>query len=117
MTLTKEVIEEFKARLLEEKTKIENDLGRFAKRGEGEDNFVTTFEDIGTDRDDNAHEVENYGDNLALEKTLETRLQKISKALDKIETGEYGKCEVCGNDVTEERLKANPEASKCIKCA
>lgn len=44
-------------------------------------------------------------------------LKQINKALDRIESGEYGKCANCGNIIKEERLKAVLFATHCIKCA
>lgn len=43
-------------------------------------------------------------------------LKKISKALKRIEEGEYGECESCGNDIGYKRLTARPEADLCIEC-
>ena len=49
----------------------------------------------------------------------ETRqsLYDIQVALDKIAEGTYGECEACGNEIAEGRLKAIPEAVKCVDCA
>lgn len=43
-------------------------------------------------------------------------LAKIDEALEKIENGTYGICELCGNEIEEERLRARPVASYCIEC-
>ena len=43
-------------------------------------------------------------------------LKKISKALKRIEEGEYGECESCGNYIGYKRLTARPEADLCIEC-
>ncbi|MGI9554305.1 MAG: RNA polymerase-binding protein DksA [Thermodesulfobacteriota bacterium] len=43
-------------------------------------------------------------------------IQKIQKALNKIEDGSYGICENCGEYITEQRLKVRPEATMCISC-
>jgi DnaK suppressor protein len=43
-------------------------------------------------------------------------LQKIRKAIQKLEDNTYGTCEECGDDISEERLKVRPEATLCIKC-
>ncbi len=43
-------------------------------------------------------------------------LAKIQSAMDKIDTGEYGICESCGDDIAIERLEARPVASYCIEC-
>ena len=42
--------------------------------------------------------------------------KKLSKALEKIEAGEYSECEECGCDIRFERLIARPTAELCITC-
>ena len=47
----------------------------------------------------------------------ESRLiKKISQALERIEDGTYGMCEICGEDISLRRLEAWPVITKCIKC-
>lgn len=41
---------------------------------------------------------------------------KIREALDRIENGTFGICEVCGEEISEERLKARPVTTLCIDC-
>ncbi|MDY6862173.1 MAG: RNA polymerase-binding protein DksA [Thermodesulfobacteriota bacterium] len=41
---------------------------------------------------------------------------KIKSALDRIENGEYGICDLCGEEISEERLKARPVTTLCIEC-
>ena len=43
-------------------------------------------------------------------------LDKIQKALQKIEDGSFGVCEECGEEISIKRLEARPETSLCIKC-
>ena len=43
-------------------------------------------------------------------------IQKIDKALMKIQEGTYGKCISCEEDIGSERLKARPVADLCIDC-
>jgi len=43
-------------------------------------------------------------------------IKKIKKALDRIETGSFGVCEKCGEDITLKRLKARPVTTQCIDC-
>ena len=43
-------------------------------------------------------------------------IKKIKLALNKIEEGEYGICEMCEEDISFERLKARPVAALCIDC-
>ena len=43
-------------------------------------------------------------------------LNKVEKSLEKIERGDYGKCESCGEEIGLERLRARPVADFCIDC-
>ena len=43
-------------------------------------------------------------------------VRKIDEALERIDTGEYGYCEVCGVEIGVERLEARPTAELCIDC-
>jgi len=43
-------------------------------------------------------------------------IKKIKKALGRIETGTFGICESCGEDISIQRLKARPVTTQCIDC-
>ena len=43
-------------------------------------------------------------------------LAGIREALARIEAGEYGVCEECGEDISEARLVAQPMATLCVHC-
>ena len=43
-------------------------------------------------------------------------LESIDSALYRIEGGEYGYCDNCGNPIQEKRLEALPWAHHCVKC-
>lgn len=43
-------------------------------------------------------------------------IQKIRKAIQKTEDGTYGVCELCGEEITEDRLEVRPETTLCISC-
>lgn len=43
-------------------------------------------------------------------------LKKINMALERIKYGEYGECEMCGDDIKFKRLEARPTATLCIAC-
>jgi len=116
MALDKKTLEELKAKLLAEKIRIEGELGVIAKPLAGEGSYETTFNEIGTDEDENASEVEEYADNLALENTLQKQLKEITEALDRMAAGTYGKCENCGQEIDVDRLRAYPAARTCITC-
>lgn len=41
---------------------------------------------------------------------------KIREALQRIEEGTFGQCEMCGDDIGIERLNARPVTTLCIEC-
>jgi len=43
-------------------------------------------------------------------------LKKIEQAIEKIDSGVYGICDVCGEEITVQRLEARPVTTMCIFC-
>ncbi|UZQ85669.1 TraR/DksA C4-type zinc finger protein [Thermoclostridium stercorarium] len=43
-------------------------------------------------------------------------IKEIDDALNRIEAGNYGICETCGNSIEPERLEIIPYARNCVKC-
>jgi DnaK suppressor protein len=54
---------------------------------------------------------------LHLMQSEEGTLGKIENALERIEEGTYGECEMCGVRIPKARLNALPYATTCVKCA
>lgn len=50
------------------------------------------------------------------EKQLE-KLNEVNLALNKIESGQFGICEMCDDKIGMDRLKVNPYAKFCIACS
>lgn len=44
-------------------------------------------------------------------------LDELDRALDRLEHGEYGRCESCGTTIPPERLEVRPAATTCVTCA
>ena len=116
MKLDSKTLAELKEKLLQEKARIKEELGRIAKPVKNTPDYTTSFSEIGKDEDENASEVEEYTDNLALETSLDKQLKEILEALARIEAGTYGKCENCQADIPLERLRAYPAAKTCMNC-
>ena len=53
---------------------------------------------------------------LSIEQNVRDLIQKIDRALKRIEDGTYGICEVCGHAIEPARLEALPEATVCREC-
>jgi len=60
-----------------------------------------------------AEGIEQYENNSAILKQLETRYNEIKDALAKIDMGTYGICEISGLPIEEDRLEVNPAARTC----
>jgi len=57
------------------------------------------------------------GEGIALlAQTQSGELQRIEQALERMDLGEYGKCQSCGDPISKERLKALPSATLCVDC-
>ena len=57
------------------------------------------------------------GENKVLAAQLRSELDEVERALAKIDAGEYGTCEVCGQPIAEARLEAMPATRFCIEHA
>jgi RNA polymerase-binding transcription factor DksA len=60
-----------------------------------------------------ADKIEEFEENSAVLKQLESRYNEVIKSLEKIENGTFGKCEICGKEIEPERLMANSAATTC----
>ena len=54
--------------------------------------------------------------NMRLRDRERVLLRKIEKAIKKIEQGEFGICESCGEEIGAKRLEARPVTDLCINC-
>ena len=57
------------------------------------------------------------GENKVLASQLQSELDEVERALAKLDDGSYGKCETCGEAISEARLEAMPAARFCINHA
>lgn len=111
-------IQEFKDRLEKERAILEDELKQLGAQDPKTGDWVPNKpkgETFGADRNDNADIVEEMQENNASLNELEGRLNVVISALERIENGTYGKCEVSGEDIEVERLRANPAATTCME--
>ncbi|HZT17397.1 MAG TPA: TraR/DksA C4-type zinc finger protein [Gaiellaceae bacterium] len=81
---------------------LEDELGELG--GRGTDNHLGDLASATFDR-----ELDE-----GIEEGVQDTLRRIDAALGRIDSGEYGTCEICGKPIGEERLRAIPWASRCI---
>ena len=53
----------------------------------------------------------------ALIQQAERRIAEIEAARARVDAGTYGRCEVCGEPIADDRLEARPVARTCVGCA
>lgn len=64
--------------------------------------------------DQSAQQTEIFVDFRTRERQIKV-IREIDLALDRIEAGEYGFCEITGEDIGLKRLEARPTATRCIE--
>ncbi len=70
----------------------------------------------GNDEEEQADEVEEIGNSLAVRNVLEKELDNVILALEKIEKGTYGTCENCAKPIKLKKIKIKPSSRYCVKC-
>jgi DnaK suppressor protein len=69
------------------------------------------------DSEDRATDLESQEALEGIENSEIKEIQQIGEALKRIAKGTYGVCAQCGADIDPKRLKAMPNATRCISCA
>jgi len=107
--------EPLRAKLLEERQRVEGLV-------EAQEHLRQTLTETG--------DLERYGNHpgdegtdtfekeksMAMQSNLEVILGEIDEALRKFDSGTYGQCEECGQDIPYERLEARPQSTMCVQC-
>ena len=102
-------MEEIRKILLEEKEKIGVEIKSKQL------NLSDIERDVGDEVDNSMVEQEREL-NLLLQDREKQHLEAIEEALQRIETGEYGFCDECGDQIDQKRLMVIPLAQLCITC-
>lgn len=50
-------------------------------------------------------------------RTLYETVKEIDQALERIDSGSYGRCELCAESIPADRLRALPWAALCVPCS
>jgi len=56
------------------------------------------------------------GADVALLESLDQTVRQIDAALERLNTGAYGRCDACGEGIPIARLRAVPFATRCVPC-
>lgn len=116
-TFSKDFLNKIKATLVEEKARLEKELGKFAKKNSRlNGDYDSNFPEYGDKDDENAAEVAEYAAELPLEESFEKTLRDTESALKSLDAGTYGVCKYCKKPIEEKRLLARPTSSACVSC-
>jgi DnaK suppressor protein len=103
-------LERFKKMLISRKAEILNNMKKLLR-----EEAQHSPDDLADETDLAASEV-NQNLTLRLRDRERMHIQKIETALAKIESGSYGVCAECEEQIEVKRLEARPEATLCFSC-
>ena len=104
-------IDEIRGNLLEMLEELDDRLAKIT------DDVKHVDEPLAKDFAEQATQSENDEVLDYLGNATRTEIEKVKQAISRLDSGNYGICEVCGEPIGKERLKAIPYACMCIKCA
>lgn len=107
--MDKETIEKFRLQLTEKRDEILNDAGKTLSEMTDQTTNIPDPNDRASVESGRSFELRIRGRERKL-------LSKIEEALERVDEGEYGVCEDCGEDIGVKRLEARPVTTLCIDC-
>ena len=116
--LTKKELGDLRVRLEEERTQLDTQLTSIV-----EDSFAIAQSELASDvgLDDESTDAgtatSEREKDLSIENNVRDLLQKIDRALKRMDDGSYGVCDICGKNIEKARVKALPYVDLCIKDA
>lgn len=108
LSLRKEKIQEIKKKLIRQKEALLSEAGVALNSLPDE----TIFPEMG----DQASAEIDRNFMLRLKGRERQLLKKIDESIEKIDSGTYGICEICGEEINIKRLEARPVTTMCIEC-
>ena len=110
--MTKDQISQFKQNLLTQRDELQELEQEFSKSGS---TVVLDQSSVGRLSRMDAMQAQQMALETARRRQLQA--QKIEGALRRIETGDFGYCYICEEEIDTRRLQADPSNTRCLKCA
>jgi RNA polymerase-binding protein DksA len=107
---------EFRAMLLAERDRLLRELAAMDRQLRQVEELGLVEQSSEDDYGDVAAEAVEREKGFALETSVQGMLRMVEDALRKLDAGQYGMCERCGQPIDVERLRALPFARLCIRC-
>ncbi len=111
-------LEKFRGMLLKQRNDLQDEIKDISE-GEIQSSLLESSGGLSGYPDDPGNVA---GDNFEKAKEIEildmltNKLEEVQEALEKIDAGTYGTCEVCSKTIPQSRLKAKPSAKLCVNC-
>ncbi len=116
--LAKSTVERFRKRLETERKRLQRLIEEYEQELE-----EARLAESSSDRSPDPGNAEagsmkfEYEKELSIEQNTLDLLDKVDRALERVNEGGYGICESCGNSIPVERLDVLPYANFCVDCA
>lgn len=110
--MTTDAYSDLRVRLVDERAHIVDELS--AMGADTEEGGIEIASDEGFA--DSAASTAEKAELLALVERLRETLTDVDDALARIDSGDYGVCEGCGEQIPIARLEARPQARLCMSC-
>lgn len=115
--LSKKELAEFRKILVAERDRLTEELETIEEHlPEVEQVSMDTTGGYDEDLADVASDAFEREKGFAIENSVQELLNQVEEALSRMEEGTYGLCEVCGQPIHPDRLRALPYARLCIEC-
>jgi YteA family regulatory protein len=111
-------LQQFRQKLLKQKDRLISEINGINDEGLNESlrDSISELSTYDNHPIDVATETFERSKDFALRDNARVILNNVEKAIQKINSGDYGYCEKCGKPIPNERLEAIPYAQLCIQC-
>lgn len=116
--MDQKTLDKFRQTLLQEKTQLERRLTHM-EEGALDISLQDSISELSMYDNhpaDLGSETFERSKDLALRDSTEFQMAKVKDALDKMDRGIYGQCDICGSEISVDRLEAMPSTTMCKKC-
>lgn len=116
--ITKEMKEDLRRRLVDEKNNLLERIKGIDQGGlhESMASSISELSLYDNHPGDVGSEMFERSKDFALRDNAMLAINAVEEALVKMEKGTYGLCDVCGGDISPERLQAVPSTTICLRC-
>ncbi len=113
LNLTQDNFKKIRDKLLHQQKIVEEELSEIEKDDPVKSDGLAESMESGTE----SWMADVHGRAVAVSDNLHQMSDNIKKALNKLKSGKYGKCESCGKQIEVARLIVMPTATLCMACS